>query len=330
MAHSLTPSCPARRHTADEVLLSPTSRQRPSSARASLSLRPTHLGSSTSRQFSRSSSSNITSPRSPRARRSLHRTRSGNILDAADEASSKPTPSPKPFLRRRSSVVASSKLDWSQVTSRVNSRLEDHYIPPAKAGKQRPASAATPSARNTGSDGGNARGAAAKTSRPGPGPGPGGASARRTGSGGGAPELFLASDLLSAKPQLHRSRSDAGMRQPGSARAGSVYSGAGYEASRPRVSGSQGGGGTVGARGRQNSAGAQLISARQLSAGGTTANITDRRVGATAGVAGVPRTPKQPIRSDGAPTSPLDDLLQHVNSLISDFDNKMKRRSNVH
>lgn len=327
MAHTLTPSCPAHRHTADEVLLSPTSRQRPSSARASLSLRPNHLGSSTSRQFSRSSSSTITSPRSPGARRSLHRTRSGDILDAGDEASSRPAVTPKPFLKRRSSVVASSKLDWSQVTSRVNSRLEDNYIPPAKAGKQRPASAAAPSARKTGSDSGNARGAAAKTSRPGPGPGPGGASARRTGSGGGAPELFMASDLLPSKPKLHRSRSDAGMRQPGSARAGSVYSGAGYEVSRPRLSGSQGGGGTVGARGRQNSAGAQLISARQLSAGGTTANITDRRTGVNIGV---PRTPKQPNRGDGAPTSPLDDLLQHVNSLIDDFDNKMKRRSNVY
>jgi hypothetical protein len=56
--------------------------------------------------------------------------------------------------------------------------------------------------------------------------------------------------------------------------------------------------------------------------------VLDRRTEATgAGLA----TPRQPIRPPpgGAPSSPLDDLLQHVNSLIDEFDTKLKTRSNV-
>jgi hypothetical protein len=303
-------------------MLTATSRQQPGSARPSSS-RPATLAGTTSQQLSRNASSSTTSPRSPGVRISAQRTSSGSLAaaagsgDAGDEASS--LLSPKPFLRRRSSAIVSSKVDWSQVTSRVNSRLEDHYILPAKAGKQRPASA-----RSTGTGASIGRGAGAKTSRQ----GLRSAGGPRTGSGDGSQEFFMASDLVPpAKPKLHRSRSDSTIRQPHSTRASTSYSGAAYEVSRAPLPSSQSGGGSLGARSRQHSAGSQAASARQLSAGGTTANITDRRTSVTGGM---PRTPKQPIRSDGGPTSPLDDLLQHVNSLIYEFDTKLMNKSNVH
>jgi hypothetical protein len=203
----------------------------------------------------------------------------------------------------------SAKLDWSGVASKVSSRLEEHYIPPAKGPKGSRPSAAKPAAAHApkGGGGGSGRGGAAGLrGSSGGGGGGGGASQRQ--------DVFMASDLppLAAMPRgLARSRSEGGRAL-------------GYELVRPARPHSQG-------TRQRLSSGHEQQQHRSSSSSSTRSPplVTDRRTEAAAAGARTPRG--QPIRAPpgGAPTSPLDDLLQHVNSLIDEFDNKLKKRSDV-
>jgi hypothetical protein len=140
----------------------------------------------------------------------------------------------------------------------------------------------------------------------------------------------MASDLPppAAARRLARSQSDAAGRAGHGAALGYEYirpSRPYSQGPRPRLSG-----GDEQQQQQQRGGARPPPLARHVSAGSISPAVLDRRRTTDAEAAGL-RTPRQPIRAapGGAPTSPLFDLLQHVDSLISEFDNKLKKRSNV-